>query len=260
MFICGSDQIWSPIVPYNSYYYLAFTNKDKIAYAPSIGSWEYPDKNVEIVKPFLERFKALSIREIQGAEILKNKFGLKAQTVLDPTLLLDKKDWELLTLPVKYHKPYILCYLLTYNTEYLEFVRQYAKNVGLKLKIFITDKRYCQYADEHLFVGPQEFITEIKGASVFFTDSFHGSIFAIHFEKDFYTFKRFKDCAKNDQNSRIINLFDKLGIKERFISGNELKDISLIRPLAYNCIKAKLVKERKMSLNYLQTALDKNIW
>jgi len=255
-FICGSDQIWSPNVPFHPFYYLGFTNKKKVAYAPSIGSFDYPENRISLVKPYLKKFSFLSVREIQGEKIIKEKFCLDCQTVLDPTLLLVKADYEELVTK-REDKSYILCYLLTYNETYLSFVREYANKKGLELRIFITDFRYIAYADKPLYVGPQEFLNEIRNSTCFFSDSFHGSIFALQFEKDFYIFKRFKDCAKNNQNSRIINLFGKLGLLHRFLSEKELESVGHLDVIDYISVKRLLNKEREISLTYLKTALEK---
>lgn len=257
VFVCGSDQIWSPNVPFHSYYYIGFTNKKKIAYAPSLGSFDYPQDKVSIIKPYLKSFSNLSVREIQGERIIKEKFGLDCRTVIDPTLLLDRNDWEKLAKRKEDHE-YILCYFLTYNEVYLRFVRDFADRKGLELRLFITDIRYKNYADKPLYVGPQEFLNEIRNSNYFFTDSFHGSIFAIQFEKEFYTFKRFKDDAKNNQNSRIVNLFEMLGLMSRFLSEEETFKVDLLDMIDYHTVKDMLSIERSMSLNYLKEALEVN--
>ena len=256
-FVCGSDQIWAPIVTFNAFYYLGFTSKPKIAYAPSIGTFYYPEEKVAEVRPYLQKFTALSIREEQGTEIVRKQFGLECQTVLDPTLLLDKTEWEtLVNQKEKSEGKYILCYLLTYNEVYLNRVKAFAEDKKLPIKIFITDKRTIDYADIPLYVGPQEFITEIKNAEYFFTDSFHGTVFAIHFEKQFYSFKRFKDDAANNQNSRIVNLFNKLKITDHFLGEEDLSMINFSEKIDYTSVKELLSIEQGKSITYLTNSLS----
>ena len=167
---------------------------------------------------------------------------------------MKKKDWEKLVTK-KNDKEYVLCYLLTYNEVYLRFVREFADRKGYELRIFITDSRYLNFADAPLYVGPQEFLNEIRNCSYLFTDSFHGSIFAIHFEVDFYTFKRFNDHAKNNQNSRIVNLFEKLDLLERFLSEKELNHVEQLTEIDYLSVKSRLDVEREDSLAFLKNAL-----
>lgn len=254
IYLCGSDQIWSPNVPFHSFYYLSFTEKRKIAYAPSLGSYNYPEDKIPLIRPYLKNFSFLSVREVQGEKIIKDKFGLNCRTVIDPTLLLKKKDWEKLVTK-KNDKEYVLCYLLSYNKAYLRFVRDFADRKGYELRIFMTDSRYLNFADTPLYVGPQEFLNEIRNSSYLFTDSFHGSIFAIHFEVDFYTFKRFNDHTKNNQNSRIVNLFEKLNLLERFLSEKELNHVEQLTEIDYLSVKSRLDREREDSLAFLKNAL-----
>ena len=258
VYINGSDQIWSPLVPFDPFYFLGFTSKSKIAYAPSLGVSIYPKEMVAKIKPLLEDFSALSVRENQGHEILKDVFGLDCQTVVDPTLLLNKDEWNSFAVKKKFEEHYVLCYLLSYNEIYLKFISSFAKCKKLPLKIFITeisDTRLLNFADQPLYVGPGEFINYIYNSDYFFTDSFHGCVFAIHFEKTFFALKRFSDKDKKNQNSRIDNLFHKLGINDRFFSEHELNDIYHCSSLDYGAIKRLLTKEREMSLDYLKESL-----
>lgn len=254
-FLCGSDQIWSPNVPFHSYYYLEFTDKKKIAYAPSMGSFNYPENKISIIKPYLEKFSFLSVREVQGEKIIKEKFNLNCQTVIDPTLLLERTDWENL-ITKDSDKEYVLCYLLTYNKKYLQYVRKFADTKGYELRVFITDPRYIKFADIPLYVGPLEFLSEIRNSTYFFTDSFHGSVFGILFERDFYTFKRFKDGAKNNQNSRVLNLFEKLNLLDRFLSEEELNSVENLVLIDYPLVRERLKLEREKSLSFLKGALS----
>lgn len=64
--------------------------------------------------------------------------------------------------------PYVLCYFLTYNQVYLDYVRAFARERGLRVKMFMLDKRYLGYSDESLFAGPIEFLRTIRGPLVFY--------------------------------------------------------------------------------------------
>ena len=254
IFICGSDQIWSPIVPFDAYFYLDFTTKKKIAYAPSIGSSVYPQEKVSQIKPYLLKFSHLSIREEQGKEILEKQFGLTCQTVLDPTLLLDKEEWEKF-ITVEKDQNYILCYFLTFNEVYWKFVQQFANEKGLLLKALIIHPQDLNYVDEPLYVGPKGFLNAIKNSRYFFTDSFHGSVFAVHFEKQFVAFKRFKETSEQNQNSRIVNLFKKLGLTDLFVSESDLSKVNIDTKIDFSAVKEKLSLEQSKSLKYLQQAI-----
>lgn len=257
MYVCGSDQIWSPILQMNPYYYLGFTDKKKIAYAPSVGQYSYSLEWKEQVEPLLNRFSHLSVRERQGAKLLQGFIDKPIEVVLDPTLLLPSEDWyQLVEKQSEQECPYVLCYFLTYNPDYIELAKKFARDKGLPLKFFVTDKRIVDVVDIPLFVGPLGFLQEIRNASFFFTDSFHGSIFAIHFEKRFLTFKRFKADSTNNQNSRIEDLFSLLNISDYFVDADSFEDGLHLPTIDYLYVKERLKQERIHSLSYLSRSLE----
>lgn len=109
IYVCGSDQIWSPILPKQDYYYAGFTEKKKVAYAPSIGQRDCSEEWSEWVKPLLDRFSHLSVREEEGAALLRRFMDKPVDVVLDPTLLLSSEDWEkLVDVSPEDSSPYVL--------------------------------------------------------------------------------------------------------------------------------------------------------
>lgn len=255
IFLCGSDQIWSPILAdFKPYYFLNFTDKKKIAYAPSLGSYSANEEWIKNAEPLLRRFSFISVREEQGANIISQILGKEIPTVLDPTLLLMPNDWNAIVPAkiIKSKRPYLFCYLLTYNKEYLRYAQTYANEHGYLFVCMGISSSYNNQADKVIWGGPLEFLSAIKYAEVVITDSFHATIFSLLFKRDFFTLKRFKDSAWNNQNSRLENLLKKLSIEERFIVANEWNKIGQID---YDSVFNKLNKERKKSLDYLRSAL-----
>lgn len=258
VFVCGSDQIWSPVLPRSSYYYAGFTRKKKVAYAPSLGVKNCTEEWSEWVKPLLEQFANLSVREEDGAKLLQRFMGKPVSVVLDPTLLLHSEDWlHLIGHKRSENTPsYVLAYFLTDNPVYWKCVREFAHEKGLPVKAFAIHRRYLACADEALFVGPLDFLKQIRDADYFFTDSFHGSVFAIHFEKRFFALKRFKETEGRNQNSRIENLFSICGLMDYFLGEDELERISRLPCIDYVSVKQAIARERESSLLYLKTSLE----
>ena len=94
--IVGSDQVFRGH-PYSPYFLSwIYGNINCISYAASFGSDRYNASvgTKKYTKEFLNRFDAHSVRESSGVHIMKNTFGLDAIQVLDPTLLLDPKDYQ----------------------------------------------------------------------------------------------------------------------------------------------------------------------
>ena len=254
-YIAGSDQIWSPTSCFDNFYYLGFTDRKKVAYAPSLGTTVYPENRVESARPYLERFSSLSVREPQGAALLKDKFDLDAQVVADPTILLTREEWEdLLTDTPAGEIPYVLCYFLTYNKAYIDYAKEYCKRRGLAMKLLVVRHEFIGLGAEEVYTGPIGFLNAVKGAHTVLTDSFHATIFSMLFERQFYTFKRFKEGTVISQNSRIENLLTKVDLSERF-----LDDTSAMvedTPIAYDKVGATITGMREESIHYLKNALN----
>lgn len=256
-FIAGSDQIWYPDSQvFNPYYYLDFTDKVKISYAASIGTSRYPDSYKQKVSDLLRNYKAISIREKIGVGLLQTFISNNIENVLDPTLLLDRTDWDKVASKIIVcSKKYAICYLLTYNEAYLDFIRKDCTLKGMNLVIMSDFDIYRKYADIVLPAGPCEFISAIKSADFIYTDSYHCTIFSIIYQKNFLTFKRFSDNSGRNQNSRLVDLFNLTGIRRRFISEENLLLPLELEVIDYQKVNENIDKARKHSVNYLINSL-----
>ena len=260
-YIIGSDQIWNPGPAWrtelnNPFYYAGFAHKKKISYASSLGVSVYPDKHRKQFKTYLSDYKYLSAREDIACKIITDITGKEVIHVVDPTLLLSSDDWRKLIgdKPLS-HEKYVLVYFLSDNKWYLDYARQYASEHHLPLKMFYNLKEYSCYADELVAAGPLEFLQYIDSASILFTDSFHGTLFAIQLGIPFVTFKRFNG-ENEGQNQRLISLLNALNISDRFIQENDCKKIEDLLPLNFESIKQKLSVHIESSRIFLQKALE----
>ena len=137
-FICGSDQIWSPLsLSLSSHKFLEFAPMEKrIAYAPSFGVEEIPSYNRNHVYRALKKFDSISVREISGANIIKKLIGKDVPIVLDPTMLFDGDEWRML---YREHagymekENYILCYFFDEpEEEILDLILSFSKEKKTK--------------------------------------------------------------------------------------------------------------------------------
>lgn len=253
--IYGSDQIWAPNV-FNPVYMGAYIPKNvkKIAYAASIGLNDIPDSLIPKYRTLLSTFHAISVREKQGQELLKEKCDINATVVLDPTLMIDIKMYQKMQKKVRISsKPYIFCYFLNKDHKYKDQILRYATIHQLNI-IGISDAPHdgeWMYRLQH--IGADQFIWLINHASVVFTDSYHGAIFSLIFHKSLWIFKRFADNNPICQNSRIDQLTENFNIRDRIISPQEhIIDTS---PIDYQKFEEKLRLLQKQSYRYLINAL-----
>lgn len=258
VFICGSDQIWSPFLMNPVFYlYNVAPNKGKIAYAPSLGVTDTTDRKKEQIKGYLKSFDYVSVREVGGQKFLKNITGNEYPVCLDPTMLLKTEDWNKCIGEPIIKEKYIFCYMLTYNESYVNALKKFADKRNLKVILIKNDTGFenCGF-DIVEDAGPEQWLNYIKNAEYVFTDSFHGCIFSNIFHKDFVLFKRFDDSNKKSQNSRIYTLADMLGFRDEIIDKNNLDKIESIKPLDYQKIDSILEEKSSVSKKWLLNALE----
>lgn len=257
-YICGSDQIWSPML-FNPLYYLSYVDNKykKIAYAPSFGVSKIPKKKQYAISKLLRTFDHISIREQQGAAIVNNFIGKTTSVVLDPTVLLDRDEWDSIVAKVNISTPYILCYFLGEKSEYWKSVEKLANLMNYRIVIIpVNADAYKQKHELMISTGPAEWVNLIKNASLICTDSFHGCLFSIIYTKDFYVFKRFSDKKATSQNSRVYNILNMVGLKNRLIDDECNISKSEVPIRNYDIVQNILNRERIKSKEWLFTALS----
>lgn len=247
-FIAGSDQVWNPHYNFVGISdLLAFAKPEqRISYAASFGVNMIPVEKKDVYADNLSQFKALSVREKRGAEIIKELTGRDAQVVLDPTMLLTSEQWSKVERKSKFtpKKKYALVYSLGEKSrDFMNSINYYRKELD------IFDIRSVLNNGREIPVGPAEFLYLIHHAELILTDSFHASVFSILFHKRFITFKR----SGIDMSSRIVSLANTIGAEDKLDSGNNL-DCSV--GLDYVMVDQLIEGERKKSIDFLKKALE----
>lgn len=260
-FVCGSDQIWSPLC-YDSKYFLDFVeNTEKmVAYAPSIGSLKIDDPIIrERMAQYISRFKHLTVREQQGANLIRELTGQDAKVVLDPTLLMGATEWdEFVRIDgvEKIDGKYILCYFLGDDGKYMRYVRMLSKKLNIPFYVIPVTTRQKYGGNAVPFeVGPSEFVSLIRNADHVVTDSFHGMAFSVNYNIPFSILKRFKENDPKNQNSRIFNLLQMLGLEDRLVDYKDTKNIQDVVDCDFTDANQKLKDKRDDSIAYLKNAL-----
>lgn len=261
--LVGSDQLWRTDSVEHGYYTLEWVpdNIRKIAYSTSIGVKEVPWFQVEKNRRFMNRFDYIALREQSACDLVYKLTGRKVQVVLDPTLLFTGEQW----MNIQQIEPlttdnYIFCYLLGNNPDQRALIKQVQKKTGLKIVALQHLDEYIPsdegFADEAPYnVGPREFLNYIRNADYIFTDSFHCSVFSILYKKQFFTFSRFSERAKQSTNTRIDNLLNLTGLSQRRINSQSELNSILDMPCNYKGVDERLDALRQSSMEYLYTAL-----
>ena len=250
IFIVGSDQVWNPkFNRLSDFDLLTFAKPEqRIAFSASFGISELPEKSRPKAKSELEKFKAISVREDRGKEIVEELTGRKdIQVLVDPTMLLTAEEWDKVAKKPKQLKTgkYILNYFLGELSEKRRReIERIAKENNCEI-IDILDKNSPFYQ-----TGPSEFLYLEKNAFLICTDSFHSSVFAILYNRPFVVFDR--EDANVKMNSRLDTLLKKFKLENRWYK-DKITEEQL--QVDYKEVYIILEEERKKAKEFLENAI-----
>lgn len=255
-FICGSDQIWCTTTLYiDPLMYLQFVpQKKRIAYAPSLGRDYIPNYSKREMKLYITDIPHVSVREYLGQKLIRELTGRNVPVVLDPTLLISREKWDTIKIIHNHFDDYILCYFLSTPTKetqqkILNFIKKKGKAViALNSRFdFFENEVTVLYPD----CGPQEFIGYISNADYILTDSYHGMLFSIIYQRQFLSIAR--EYGEFDQSSRQLSVLEMFDLKDRYCTSKDAINEDIID---YEVVKKKMSFEKKKSLQYLKIALE----
>ena len=251
--VVGSDQIWRPL-----YYadienaFLKFAenwNIKRIAYAASFGTdrWEYTPEQTEECGRLVRLFDQVSLREQAGVEMCKSHFGIEAQLVLDPTLLLEADDYiSLLQDKSSKSNGLLLSYVLDETDEKKKIISTIAKERGLTLlKIDANEKNYKVPLEKRIKPSVEQWIRGFYDADFVVTDSFHACVFSILFKKQFVV-------IGNEERgiSRLKSLLGMLGLDSRLlVSKTQILNLNM-SPIKYDIVYNLLNNKKKKSIEF----------
>ena len=213
--ICGSDQIWSPTW-LNPAYFLNFTKKPKVAYAPSLGVSTMTDSaKGRKIAALIRGFAAISVREEEGAALLQALIGKKPAVMPDPVMLLPREKWlELIGGDIPMGND-ILCFFLADNPAYWTQVEQIRQKTGLGVRVIPRTESALQSAYPLAKgVTPAQWLRLIAGASMVLTDSFHAAAFSLLLHTPCTVLRRYREDDPESRNSRVDQLLRTLQVAD----------------------------------------------
>lgn len=250
-YLCGSDQIWNPNFAGDDFYFAAFAPENKrIAYAASVGVDRIPQIEKERYAKRLNEMKAISVREQAGADIVMDLTGRKAEVLIDPTMMLDKCEWQKIKIKPCFikKKKFILTYFLGEVTDIVnEYIENLHNNYDLE-PIRLEKKNPNKY---WYSTGPSEFLWLIDNCELMLTDSFHGSVFSVLMDVPFIVFDRSNENGR--MSSRIDTLLSTLKLKDRMFNNQTGKEIF---KHDYGHVNDILNQEREKAINFLKNSME----
>jgi len=264
--IVGSDQVWRKwnIIPLDLYF-LSWLSPDikRIGYAISYGKdkWELTENETKRYSDLAKRFSGLSMREMDGIIMTKEYLGLETELVLDPTMLLDTSDYKCLY-PNDYTSKKGIFYYILDSTDKKkniisfcsEIMDQPVFEVMPKVRWFDTMKKFPK--KDYIYPSIGEWLSAFQFSNFVITDSFHGTVFSIIFNKPFIV-------IGNEYRglSRIHSLLKLFNLENRLVFNFEKESIKelLISPIDWNTVNQTREKWKGISIDFINEHLTNNI-
>lgn len=248
-FVFGSDEIWNvdrEVCRISQFWGNGFEGK-KIAYAPSVNNATLPQlQSIDGFKENLQNFSKLSVRDAHSSDVISSLLGVNIPIVLDPTLLqtLDYyKGRDYAKLPYKY----IAIYAFFLKKEDINNIQHFSKERNLKTVMLSGKNDWC---DICLNIKTDNPFLYYIDADYIVTDTFHGTAFAINFQKDFVS------LAYN--NSKIYDLLSDFDLLNRVATNVPYRKFCNImdEKISFSNQVVSIIREkREYSLNFIKNAI-----
>lgn len=248
--ICGSDQIWNygftmhaEAKPTLSYFLnFAGENTRRIAYAVSFGADTVPDEYIQTVKPEIDKFWAVSVREKTGLDIA-GQLQTRAHLVCDPTFLLQKRDYEQLIGDVKCQVVPVFSYILHKEQPLAEQVSGF---VSKTFNTSVSPKTICCSMEEWLY--------QIGHTEMMVTNSFHGVALSLIMHTPFVVVP----VKGSQMNDRIITLLRAVGLEERFVESYDEAQLTSLceEQIDWEQVDRGIARLREPSVTFLRESLS----
>ena len=253
VFMTGSDQVWGPTLngQYDEAYFLSFVSgKPKTAYAASFGRTDFTPQILAEYKKLLSTYSGIAVRENSAVDLLTQMGISCAGQVLDPTLLLTGEEWSK-RIKRNIEGKYVLVYQLHNNPVLTDYALRFARHTGLPLYRISPTFHQIRRGGKFVYLPDlDEFLSYIKNCTYFLTDSFHGTAFALNFNKQFIEI-----LPNNKTGSRNQSILQLTGLTDRILT--DFNDFSMAdKVIEYTSVNNILAKERQKSIAILKSLLS----
>lgn len=250
--VFGSDEIWNisrkGVKDYPILFGKGIPDNYFVSYAPSINT-----TNLEQIKESIdfqeaiEKFNRISVRDYHSLNTLKKITSKDIDIVLDPTFLLKKNVYSELEEECN-ERDFILVYGYNHDFtgEQINKIKEFAKSVNLKL---ISVGFYNNWCDESVAASPFMFLSFMKNAKFVITNTFHGTIFSIIYNKQFVTYAGNK--------VKIIDILKRLNLENRIVTDQQKLGGVIKDQIDYQNVKTILEEQINNSYVYIKASIER---
>lgn len=253
--VIGSDEVFN----FNQHTSYGFTPqlygdvrnaKKVISYAGSFGT-----TTIDVIDKFgvrdrlvqaMSKMTAISVRDTNSFEVVKSLLGKEPSFNIDPVLMFDYQKYA----KEPKEKDYIIVYSYPNRIkgkEEIEAIKRFAKEKGKKL---ISICFYFPWCDDTVIPHPFEVLGYMKNADYVITDTFHGCVMSMKFNK------RFVALVRDSNRQKMSSLLNQFGLGGRMCE--EFGDLNqrMDNVIDYASVNEIIAKETEKSLTYLKACTE----
>ncbi|MCC5829616.1 MAG: polysaccharide pyruvyl transferase family protein [Phycisphaeraceae bacterium] len=254
--VCGSDQIWNPPLRYglDPAYFAAFAPPSvrKIAYAASFGRSDIEEEYHPRLRELLLQMDDLGVREQSGIDLIDRLTGRKAILTPDPTFLLN--DYSRI-MGTAESEEFLFAYVLRGQGLIGELIHKFGEKLKIKAVTPFNPHQRWKLDAEQRTLSPGDWLAHIRRARFVVTNSFHGTVFCILFQKPFVAIGL--DGKKRSLSGRLTALLEQMGLMDRWLdpSGETTVDSILERAIDWDAVMPRISELRASGNRFLQETL-----
>ncbi|MDD5933945.1 MAG: polysaccharide pyruvyl transferase family protein [Clostridiales bacterium] len=255
-YITGSDQVWNSdhTDGFDPAYLLDFAEPSakKISYAASVGREyilpQYRDQFAESLKTYT----SISVREASARPAIESLTDKPVEVVLDPTLLLNKEDYEELKKPGLFEgQRYIFVYMMEANKELVQFANRLSVALGIPVVQRKPSPIFRNELGSYYTDTAAEFLSEIENAEYVLTNSFHATVFSLIYEKPFIS------MLHTSTGARTSDLLKSVGLESHIVyQTKDFHDIHQFDIVDKEQLRERIHELQKTSYDFLHRALE----
>lgn len=253
-YITGSDQVWnsSHTGGYDPAYFLEFAPADaiKIAYGASVGKNMVLPAYQKQIRNALKDYRGISLREVSTTPAIEKLTKQRVNVVADPTLLLRREDYDEIRVDEKRKEKYILVYMMEDSVEVKRLSNRISRLLGYPVVQRRAAKKFNYELESCYTSTPGEFLGLISNAECVITNSFHGTVFSLIYEKPFIS------LLHSDTGSRTVDLLRSLHMEDHIVRNAEnFYDLGRFQIKDPELLHRSMEHVREKSFHFLKQSL-----
>jgi polysaccharide pyruvyl transferase WcaK-like protein len=203
------------------------------------------------VSSSLKNIQQFSVRDKNTESFVKTITGKDSLLHLDPVFIFDYESYIRKT---KAKGPFLLVYAYPgriSDGDIIKEIKTFARRKNLNIVSIAGKQIWCK----NIFLNPFQVLAYFKSAAFIVSDTFHGAVISIKYNKQFIQFVCDDDKQGLPNTEKVISLLEQFHLKDRVVRNANDIIFRFENPIFYEPINDIVKRETLRSIDYLTTNL-----